>query len=176
MKDALIIFLMCVAAIVVGALLFFSAPTSLTGTDEPANGEPTETPTIVTEVSFVELDEGVGADVTERKNYAARDEDAYERLWEMAHGEDGKPMPEVDFSKEYVIAAFSGERPSGGHAVAVEKVVDADGVRTVHAALTAPGDGCVVTDAITSPFVFITVPESVNALEAVDATRIEPCT
>ncbi len=171
MKDTLIIFGMCLAAIAVGATLFFWAPKNTAVAPAPEEAKPL----IEENIAFVVLETGQDSQTLERKNYAARDQESFERVWKIAHGEDGAVMPSIDFSTRYVIGVFAGEKTSGGHAIAVTDIIDHGDVRTVRTRLQEPGEGCINSQALTSPYQLITVPVSTHGLASEDATTVTPC-
>jgi hypothetical protein len=178
MRNTLFILALCVVAILLGLFLFFYNPKDLTGqkgTDQSAQvGTATVT---VTPVVFTVLETGGNAleGDGDRKNIAARDQESFDRVWKMAHGAQEIAAPEIDFSKEYIVAVFAGQKPSGGHAIAVTKVEDVGDERVITVTLTAPGANCVVTDMLTSPYQLIRVPASMHYLKAVDTTVTTPC-
>jgi hypothetical protein len=180
MKDILIILGMCIAAILVGTVLFFSpSPAPVQENALPAGSDQSAgagTAAIAKEaVPFRVLDAGTDARMTARKNYAARDEESLARLWQMAHGDENIPLPSVDFANEYVIGVFAGGKSSGGYSIAVDAVSDYGDVRTVAATVSEPAPSCITTQALTSPYQIIAVPASLSALKAEDATAIVPC-
>lgn len=127
-------------------------------------------------VSFRVLDTGThAADVSLRKNYAAYSQADIVRLWELAHGTDGAKLPMVDVSKEYVVGVFAGQKPTGGHSVSVASIVDNENVRTVFVTLTKPGEGCMVTEALTNPYQIIAVPFSDASLTHKDTEVVTAC-
>lgn len=86
-------------------------------------------------------------------------------------------MPSVDFSKSYVIAVFAGTEPTGGYSISVDKITDADGVRSVSVIIDEPGAECTVVEEITSPYQFVVVPFSDNqALSHTDVRVKKDCT
>ena len=90
-----------------------------------------------------------------------RTEEVYASFWERLHA-DRSSVPErppVDFDEEVVVAIVLGQRPSGGYSVAIDEVLanDAGGRIQVQFTETVPGDGCLVTAALTSPYVLATV-------------------
>jgi hypothetical protein len=162
MRYTLIVLGICVAAIALGAVLYAYGPSELREMPVPEGAEATALSAESSEeVAFSMLAEGEYAPgVSERKNYAAYTQEDFARLWEMAYGEEAPALPSVDFNEEYVIGVFAGERPTGGHSISVARVVDENTIRTVHIRIEAPGEGCVTTQAITSPYELVTVPFS----------------
>lgn len=166
----------CLAAIMVGAGLYFYGPsemreaTVLEGTEASALGsDQAET------VSFAVLAEGTNASgVAERKNFAVYTKDDFVRLWAMTDA-GASEMPAVDFEKEYVIGVFAGEKASGGHTIKVTSVTDASSLRTIAIELTRPGAGCVVSQALTRPYQLITVPVSDRSLARTESETEASC-
>lgn len=170
----LIVLGICLAAILVGAGLYFYGPSELReaqvleGTEASALGADQAVP-----VSFTVLAEGTNASgVSERKNYAVYTEEDFARLWAMAYGTDGQAMPSIDFDSQYVIGVFAGQKPTGGHTIEVASITDASSIRTVSMALTRPGEGCMTLQALTSPFQLIAVPVSDRELARTE-TEVE---
>jgi hypothetical protein len=100
-------------------------------------------------------------------SYAATD-GAYRSLWRAVVGE-GEP-PAVDFDKEGVLFISTGERPTGGYAVEVKAIRrDGDAI-VVDAPVTSPAPDAMVTQALTSPFVVIVIPN----VESNDVRWVNP--
>ena len=180
MKDLLIILGMCLLAIAIGAWLFLHDPA------RPLIVIPTGAPTASTPstmeepkdalIDFSVIDTGMhAAGVSSAKNYAAGGPEEFAKIWKMAHGDDGIPLPEVDFDKDYVIAVFAGQKPTGGYALEVSQVVDSKDTRTIAMTLTSPGKGCIVTQALTNPYQIITLPASTLTLKSVTVTKTVDC-
>lgn len=178
MRNTLFVLALCILAIVLGLFLFFYNPKDLTGqrTGEQS-AQIASAPISATQVSFVALESGSYAQEgpAERTNIAARDEAAFAQLWRMAHGAQELAMPEIDFSSEYVVGVFAGEQPSGGYMVEVQEITDLGDTRTFRIAITAPGAGCAVTQALTSPYQLVRVPASAHYLQAIDTTTASDC-
>lgn len=90
-----------------------------------------------------------------------RDEEAYAAFWERLHT-GRKPVPdrpEVDFERRIVIAIVLGKRPTGGYSVEIDDVWTSEDEEQIQVQFTeaVPGEGCVVTQALTSPYVLATV-------------------
>jgi protease stability complex PrcB-like protein len=77
-----------------------------------------------------------------------RDDSTYAQFWQaLGAGQ----RPAVDFTRDVVIAVAAGQRPTGGHAIAVERVARAGKSMTVEVVETVPGPGCWTTQQITQP-------------------------
>lgn len=79
--------------------------------------------------------------------------------------------PKVDFGQAYVIAAFYGEKNSGGHAVDIASV----SAQTITIKHTKPGEGCMSASVITYPYIFAAVPHSVGSAEFKVVEEAVPC-
>ncbi len=175
MRHILIVLSICVVAIIMGILLYVYGPSELR--EVPVqSGASAISADAAADVPFSVLVSGTSAVAQpERKNFAVYGEEDFQRLWEQAYGEEAPVLPSVNFEEEYVIGVFAGERSSGGYAIAVSRVTDENAVRTVTIALTTPGPSCAVTQALTSPFQFVTVPLSDRTLARVDQELEASC-
>lgn len=85
-------------------------------------------------------------------------EAAWARTWE--NEEPRPPAPAVDFTREVVLLAAMGSRPSGGFRIRVE----AAAARTDHTAVRvvemSPGGNCIVTAALTEPVDIVRLPRA----------------
>jgi hypothetical protein len=167
-------------AVLIGIGVYFFMPAQLAGfnvaLEPPAKSPVAAVPVEESRsVTFRVLDTGsqaVGA--PERKNYAVYSATAFAKLWRMAHGADAVP-PTVDFSKEYVIGVFAGEKSTGGYAIEVASVSDTAAARTVLVTITKPGAGCMASQSITSPYQIIAVAQSDLTLDHADTEVASPC-
>ena len=95
-------------------------------------------------------------------------------LWDAVGG--GAPRPDVDFEREEVVVAAAGTRPSGGNEIEVATVRDEGIRRVVVVRETAPGSGCLNTQALTQPADFVAVPKRAGAEYAFESKReTTPC-
>jgi len=172
----LIVLGICLAAIGVGAGLYFYGPSEMRETPVLDNSEASALGADQeASVSFTVLAEGTNASgVSERKNFAVYTDEDFVRLWAMT-GASASEMPAVNFEEQYVIGVFAGEKLSGGHGIEVTSVTDASSLRTVAIALTRPGADCVVTEALTRPYQLIAVPVSDRSLARTESATEVSC-
>ena len=83
--------------------------------------------------------------------------------WWHAHVANVTPAPstpKVDFASQMVLAVTMGERPTGGYAVAISDVTYGAGGDPLLVVVreTAPLKDAIVTQALTAPYHFVTVP------------------
>jgi hypothetical protein len=69
------------------------------------------------------------------------------------------PLPDVDFTKEIVVALLAGVHPTAGYAIAASKVEAYARHIVVDVVSTAPGESCAVDGVLTAPRSFVVVPE-----------------
>lgn len=69
-------------------------------------------------------------------------------------------LPQVDFTKDMVIAAFMGEKSHGGYTLDIESVQQTPNAYNVLVRITIPGDYCHTTQALVQPFEFVVVPNN----------------
>ena len=68
------------------------------------------------------------------------------------------PAPFVDFSREMILMAAMGPRPTGGYRVEIERVLPRGGALEAFVRETSPGPRCGTTQAVTSPVDIVRIP------------------
>jgi hypothetical protein len=94
-----------------------------------------------------------------------RTQAAWEKLWAIMALPRGGPngpakAPEVDWSKEMVLAAFMGTKSTGGYQVRIEGAAPGGGKLVVTVAEKQPPPDAITAQVITSPFHLVAVPKS----------------
>lgn len=113
----------------------------------------------------------------ERQRTVIRDAAAWAALWnEITAPYQPRPaLPAVDFATEMVIVASMGTRPTGGYAITIDGVYDADGKLYVAVRETSPGAGCMLTQALTSPMTAVRVPRRAAGIIVVERVEVKNC-
>lgn len=94
-----------------------------------------------------------------------RDRAALERAWADVHRDvPSAPVPAVDFAQRMVLVVGLGERTTGGHTVRIDAVAAEGAGAVVRYTATAPGEGCMTTQVITSPVEVVSVPRATGAV------------
>ncbi|HVG21172.1 MAG TPA: protease complex subunit PrcB family protein [Blastocatellia bacterium] len=93
----------------------------------------------------------------EKKNYVIANKEDWERLWEKvtSNSYPRPAAPDVDFSKQDLIAVFQGVQPSSGYSISVTRLVKSGKKLKVYVREVSPGDECRVLLVITQPFEII---------------------
>lgn len=112
-------------------------------------------------VRLDEISEGQQGSVVDGTQDVLRDEQAYASFWKRLHADqDSVPdRPEVDFETQAVVAVVLGRRPTGGYSVDIDEVLTTESRNSTQVRFTenTPGDGCVVQQVLTSPYVLATI-------------------
>lgn len=85
--------------------------------------------------------------------------DQLTNLWYQAYGTQLQvpSVPQLDFSRETVVAIFDGQKPTGGYGVDIHGVSVENGELYVDVVPRTPAAGAVVSQGLTSPWVIIHV-------------------
>jgi hypothetical protein len=151
----------CLAALLGGCDSIVEATGEETG---PALDFSVETATRTLDTGAVrvgEIDDGQYGDIIEGTRVVLRDEKTYASFWKRLHaGRRSAPdRPAVDFETHAVVAVVLGERLTGGHSVRIDGARSTEDREKLQVRFTesVPGDGCVTTQVLTSPYVLATV-------------------
>jgi hypothetical protein len=113
------------------------------------------------------LDKGFESQIEQALQTTVRTADEWSKLWARHAGQ--RPRPEVDFSREMVIAVFAGSRATAGFGIEIVSVQEESGGLVVRFREKRPRRGAVTAQVITSPFEIIAVPRSASVrFEQVD--------
>lgn len=82
----------------------------------------------------------------------------------------------MDLSRNLIIAVASGERSTGGHDIAVQRVSRTGGELRIEVLETSPGQGCVTTAALSQPVDVVMVPAAgVTGWSFIDGVAVRAC-
>jgi len=76
------------------------------------------------------------------------------------------PYKKIDFSANQVILLAMEEKPTGGYSIRVDSIEEINGVLKLIAIEMQPASNCMVTQALTAPYLFVKV-QSVKRVETV---------
>ncbi|MCP3981614.1 MAG: protease complex subunit PrcB family protein [bacterium] len=83
--------------------------------------------------------------------------------------------PRIDFDQRMVIAAELGSRPTGGHSIRVDSIVEDETSLHVRVTSTAPGSGCMVTLSLSAPVTAITLARTDKTVVFDDTSNTRDC-
>jgi PrcB C-terminal len=89
-----------------------------------------------------------------RERQVIRDAESLARVWAALGSEE---QPRVDFATDIVVLVAAGQRPSGGHGIAVRRAALENGQLLLEVLETRPGAQCVATMALTQPVEVVAV-------------------
>jgi hypothetical protein len=80
----------------------------------------------------------------------------WRRAWEVVGA--GRPLPDVSFDTRAVVVAYQGQKPSGGYSIEITDIKRTGTVLAVTVSERRPASGSFTTQALTSPFVAVSIP------------------
>ncbi len=86
-----------------------------------------------------------------------------------------KELPFINFEKETLLTLFMGGYGSGGYAIRVTSVKEYDNYVEVKIENSMPGDYCIVTDSLTAPTTFVTIPKTNKEIVFKEYANVKIC-
>lgn len=113
----------------------------------------------------------------QRQRLVIRDAEAWGRFWERAHSsiEPMPPTPDIDFSRNVVVAATMGSRSHGGFSIQVESIYELDRRVNVVIRERSPGANCITTAAFTAPATAVRIGRPGAEIVFVERTETFSC-
>lgn len=110
-------------------------------------------------ISFEVIHEGSYSAIGDKRELIIYNDSQYRALMnDLYKNLDQMPkIPDVDFKKNSLVAVFIGSRASGGYGVKIDSIIETSNKLIVNITETTPGKNCMVTDAITSPYVIVKI-------------------
>lgn len=119
---------------------------------------------------------GTNSSYAQSQDRIAQNRDEYLRLLQSIDGRHPLVVPQVDFSRDVVVAHFLGERRSGGFDVSPELAERTEnGWIRIGFLEQTPGPDCQVTEALTQPYVVVAVERPQKGLLFETRTQIVRC-
>ena len=115
---------------------------------------------------------------------AVRSHDEWVSYWESLRPRIGQtmiiapasvPQPEVDFSRNIVLVASPGCKPSGGYTVQIDSIQQDESGLTVNVVEREPGKGCAVTSTVTHPMMQVLIPQTGMKINFNIVKKIHTC-
>jgi protease stability complex PrcB-like protein len=128
-------------------------------------------------VSLALLAQGTYSAIESPRFEVIRDAAAFRSLWmqHVAAVSPAPPIPDVDFSKDMVIAAFAGIKNTGGYSLSISHLSSTDGRLEARLRLSEPGPTCIVPQAITQPYVIVRTATTPAPVSFRLSTTTSPC-
>ena len=115
--------------------------------------------------------------IRERRRMVIGTASDWEQFWnEFAAAIVPRPDPPViDFAERMVMVASTGERATGGYAIAIEEVAEGDEGLTARVVETSPAATCFLTQVVTAPVTAVTLLRRDGTVAFVEETRTQAC-
>jgi hypothetical protein len=128
-------------------------------------------------IQFEVIHGGAYASVSEKKQVMVTNNDDYQKLMSEVYANlDQMPrIPEVDFTKNDVVAVFMGAKNTGGYSINVDKVIKRTDAVTVSVYETSPGSKCILTQSVTQPYEIVKVPKLNQKVKFLFKQRTKDC-
>lgn len=123
------------------------------------------------------LDVGSYDGMATRQRLVVRDGATWAALWQQL-ASNHRPIPAVpavDFAGNVVIVAAMGTRSSGGYSIDIDDVRMGGGDARISVTERSPGDGCMVTMALTAPVAAVVVPRFLGQATFLERTEQRAC-
>jgi len=114
------------------------------------------------------IDKGLTSQMDDGRQAVVRTDAEWSRIWTLHAGE--RTRPAVDFTRDIVLALFTGTRPTAGFTAEITGVREDGGTLVVSYKETRPAPGGVAAQLLTSPFHIVAVPK--GATTAVKWERV----
>lgn len=97
----------------------------------------------------------------QKTNNMIQNHEELKNLWNIIYATqlDKPPLPNVGFDTNVIIGIFSGEKPTAGFSIEVQKVMEKDGEIIVYIQETSPPQDSFQAQIITEPYHVIQIPK-----------------
>ena len=115
--------------------------------------------------------------LTQPQRLLIRDQAAWQQAWAAIwRGHSSQPaVPEVDFSREMIVLAALGERPTGGYGIFIDAASARSGGIAVRIRSVSPGNACGVTQALTQPVDVARLPRRTGEAVYTEVQETQDC-
>jgi hypothetical protein len=139
----------------------------------PAARPDTAAEQAASDVEIQRIGRWISSGIRGSRRLVIRDPATWSQFWsELGAG----VQPKVDFGRNLIIAVASGERSSGGHDIAVQKVSRSGGELRIEVLETSPGPECVTTSALSQPVDVVMIPSAgVTGWSFIDRAATHAC-
>ena len=126
-------------------------------------------------VGFVKIAQGNTSGIDTQRLEIIRSQAEYQALWQVHAGTTELLAPALDFQTQMLIVSFAGNQPSGGYRLEIEKITQTDQGLAIELVLIQPGSNCLLSQAISQPYLLATSPISQAAVKFSLSNKIVDC-
>ncbi len=104
-------------------------------------------------------------------------QDSFKREWAKAYSElnPAPPLPDVDFEEKVVVMIMTETKSSGGYTINDISISKNQNATVISYKDVTPGDGCMTTQALTRPFVFLSTEKTDKPMHFKRESVTEDC-
>ena len=115
--------------------------------------------------------------LTEPQRLLIRDQASWQQAWAAiwTRHSSQPAMPDVDFTREMIVLAALGERPTGGYGIFIDSAAAGSGRVTLRIRSVSPANGCGVTTALTQPVDIARLPRREGPAVFTDVQETQNC-
>jgi hypothetical protein len=146
--------------------------------DDTKTEDNTVKPGTGTALKWTKLGAGTQSNMKERTVVLISNKAKFDELWKLAFANNIAPQkPQVDFTKNSVVAVFLGEVTSGGHSIELLSVRPLTGGEfEISVQHTKPGTGCFTTSVMEYPYFFAITNEPISGKPNLKlSTQVKKC-
>ena len=115
--------------------------------------------------------------LADSRRTVVRDATAWQEIWTAIwRNHSPEPaLPAVDFSREMIVVAALGTRPTGGYSIFLDSASEGAAGVAIQVRSVSPGSGCAVTLALTQPVDVARLPRRTGAVTFVEKHETVVC-
>ncbi|WNJ15980.1 protease complex subunit PrcB family protein [Pontibacter sp. G13] len=124
-------------------------------------------------IPFEVLEKGSYSAIEQAGQYLIESEADWETWWKkiQANREPLPELPKIDFEQKTLVACFMGMRTNGGYSIEISDIRKDGNALNVQVIEREAGANCFVTEAITHPFVIVTIDKVSGAKASFNSTK-----
>lgn len=142
------------------SVLIFTMVSCKTKIKSPNNTLVIVDKSLIEKTSFTKILSGSHSNILDKKNIIIKSQEDLESIYSTINStrSPNHKIPEIDFTKNYVLGLFMGSKTSGGFDVMVSSVVKNEKDITIYYVNISPSG--MVTNVITHPFYLASIPKT----------------
>jgi hypothetical protein len=115
--------------------------------------------------------------IKEKLHLVIRDRDTWRDVWRMINATKMQvpALPEIDFSREMVVVAGLGQKPSGGYGIRVDRAYEKDDRLDIDLVTGSPGRSCLVPAVLTQPVDVVRLPRTERSVIFHETEIVHDC-
>ena len=133
---------------------------------------------ILPDTKVTEIAQGQNGGFENQKFTVIHSKEEFEKYWAIAYKNylEKPELPNIDFEKENVILIAAGTQNSGGYNIYLLPEPNLTGQNFLFTViLEKPGNNCVVTEALTSPYKFYSVKKAIDPIDFTLKEKVIEC-